>query len=64
MMNIQEQKDIRTTEDFDYSIKHKIIFKTGEFYSLKSAYIEKMKNRFTDYLFVEKKPTEIFSEVL
>ena len=56
-------ESIRTTEDFDYSVKHKIIFKTGEFYSAKMQYINKMKDRFPNYLFVESKPVDIISSM-
>lgn len=49
---------IHVTPDFQYSVDHKIVFKTGHFYSQKGAYIDKMKNRFPEYLFLEEKPKE------
>ena len=51
--------DIRGTEAFYYSIKHKIVDKTGKFYSHKGRYIEKMMTKFPEYLFLEEKPKEI-----
>ena len=45
-----------TTKDFEYSVKEKIIFKTGKIYLEKAHYIDKMKSRFPDYLFFEVKP--------
>lgn len=53
---------IYVTDDFKYATDHKIIFKTGHFYSHKGAYIEKMKGKFPEYLFLEEKPKEIVSE--
>lgn len=47
---------INTSEDFQYSVEEKIIFKTGEIYLEKSRYIDKMKARFPDYLFFEGRP--------
>ena len=52
-------EDIRGTEAFFYSIKHKIAYKTGKFYSHKGRYIEKMMKKFPEYLFLEEKPKEI-----
>ena len=50
---------IHVTNDFKYSVDHKIVFKTGHFYSQKGVYVEKIKNRFPEYLFVEDKPKEM-----
>lgn len=47
---------IHTTKDFEYSIKNRVIYKTGEIYLEKARYIEKMKSRFPEYLFFEDKP--------
>lgn len=51
--------DIRGTEAFFYSVKHKIAYKTGKFYSHKGRYIEKMMGKFPEYLFLEEKPKEL-----
>lgn len=50
---------IYVTNDFQYAIDHKIVYKTGHFYAHKGAYVEKMRDRFPDYLFLEEKPKEI-----
>lgn len=50
---------IKGTEDFYYSVKRKIVYKTGKFYSHKGRYIEKMMCKFPEYLFLEEKPKEI-----
>lgn len=44
--------EIRTTQNFDKAVKHKVIQITGEFYSQKDAYIKKIKSKFPDYLHI------------
>lgn len=50
---------IEGTEAFHYSVLRKLIYKTGKFYAHKGRYIEKMMNKFPEYLFLEEKPKEI-----
>lgn len=47
---------IYTTKDFNYSVKNRVIYKTGEIYLEKARYIDKMKSRFPEYSFFESKP--------
>lgn len=54
--------DIGGTEAFFYSVKHKIAYKTGKFYCHKGRYIEKMVEKFPDYLFLEEKPKELIDK--
>ncbi len=44
--------EIKTTRNFDISVKHKILYLLNELYADSDGYIEKIKNKFPDYAFV------------
>lgn len=50
-----KRKKIGTDQDFDISVKHKIIWKTVDVYSEDNKYINKIKNKFSDYKYVTEK---------
>ncbi len=44
--------DIHTTRYFDESVKHKILRLVNDLYSNEDGYIQKIRDRFPDYLFI------------
>ena len=55
-------ESIEGTEAFYYSVKRKIVYKTGKFYSHKGRYIAKMMNNFPEYIFLKEKPKGIIDK--
>ena len=50
-----KDKHITTTKDFDLSIKHKVLYKTGELYLNGDAYIQKIIKKFPEFRYFETK---------
>ena len=55
--------NIRTTEDFEYSVYYKIIWKTVDSYPETNKYIQKIKNKFSDYKYIDKVQLIIYQKL-
>jgi hypothetical protein len=55
--------EIYTTDDFDLSIKHKILFKTVDSYEENNKYLLKIKEKFNGYKYVTKKQAASYEKL-
>lgn len=53
---------IKTTGDFEYSARHRVIWKTVESYKDDSKYITKIRNKFSDYEYFSTNPIQMHQE--
>jgi hypothetical protein len=49
-----KNKKIKTTKEFEASIQHKILWKTVDQYKEDNKYLVKIRDRFSDYIYVTK----------
>lgn len=55
--------EIRTTEDFDNSVKYKILWKTVDSYKEDNKYIAKIKAKFNDYKYITKEQVKVIKNL-
>jgi hypothetical protein len=47
-------REVNVTQDFEKSVEHKVLWLLNELYSDEDGYIEKIRNKFPDYLYIGK----------